>query len=381
MTTHRERLETALAFREPDRVPVEMHLSKEVAAHPKAQRLVELQRRYASNFIGINDWADSPRGNQLFMGLPADYTKELIEDKPGELKRWRHTYTTDAGAFTAITYHPEGVPDYHWEKRYFSTADDLRRLIEAPRPRLTWNKAQWEDRVRDLGDQGLPMSCLWHPLGNLARNSDMQEMYGWFIEERGLMHKFLEATNTQIADHLDRMLADGVGAIFAVYAHEMFIPPWMGHENFDEFVFPYDKRVYDVIHRHGRKVRIHCHGNAMDFLDKFVAMGVDSIEPLEQAPMGDVNLAEAKRIVGDRLFLSGNIQAKDFYTMTPDDVRRQARDAMRAAAPGGGFSLCTDCQAYVDISRCTPENLDRFLQNWEAYILAGVEYGQYPIKV
>ncbi len=130
--SHRERLETAWAFREPDRVPVELELTPRYRAHPLAERLVELADRIVDPFLSV------PGARFGFFGLPAEEISETIEERPGEFTRCRHMQHTAAGDFIAITYHPAHSRDYHWEKRYISTIEDLRRLAEAERPPLTW---------------------------------------------------------------------------------------------------------------------------------------------------------------------------------------------------------------------------------------------------
>jgi uroporphyrinogen-III decarboxylase len=59
---------------------------------------------------------------------------------------------------------------------------------------------------------------------------------------------------------------------------------------------------------------------------------VNCINPLEVAPMGDVDLAEVKRARGRQISLMGNLHTTDVMLRgTPDDVRRAARQALRDA--------------------------------------------------
>lgn len=373
--THKQRFETAWSFREPDRIPIEVVISEHAKRHPKAGRIMELIAAVADNL----GWTSGMQGG--FFGLPITRAEEVvIEDQPGRYQRKRRTVETSGGTFSAVTYHPAGEQDYHWEKRYIATLEEFRRLAETPRHPLPWNPAQWRADIAQIGEGACPISGLPHPLGALVRNADMESVYAWFHEEAETMHRFLAATNEQLAVTLDKMMAEGIGPYFSITAHEMLLPPWMGHALFDEFVFPYDKLVNDVIHRHGGKLRAHCHGNCMDFLEQMAAMGIDAIEPLEHPPAGNVDLAEAKRRVGGRLMLSGNVASERFIFATPAEVRAEVKAAILAAAPGGGFSLRTS-GGNAGTSMALPDELmAKVLDNVEAYIQAGLDYGQYPIR-
>ncbi|MHB9130703.1 MAG: uroporphyrinogen decarboxylase family protein [Armatimonadota bacterium] len=363
--THRERLETAWSFREPDRVPIELGLTELMQQDPRAARLIALVEEHADNFIGV------PGASFGFLGFPyLGGREEVIEERPGEFKRILRVTETPAGTFTAITYHPEGAEDYHWEKRYLTSVDELRLLAEAPRAPMTIHKDAWAEAVAKVGDSGVPIIYLFHPLGALVRSATMEDVYTWLYDEADLIHRYLAETTAQVVDVLERMLRDGVGPYFVTYAHEMFIPPWMGTELYDAFVMPYDRLIGDVIHRYGGKWRAHCHGRCMDFLERFADCGIDAVEPLEILPTGDVDLAEAKRRVGTRMLLSGNIPSERFVSMTPEEVRAMVREAIDVGAPGGGFSLATSNGHGL---QCTEAEMGRVIENCEAYMLAGLE--------
>lgn len=79
---------------------------------------------------------------------------------------------------------------------------------------------------------------------------------------------------------------------------------------------------------------------------------LDCINPLEEPPMGDCDLAEVKRTFGKRLSLMGNIHTtKIMLHGTPEDVEKAAKWCIDVAAEGGGFILSTGDQC----GRDTPE--------------------------
>jgi uroporphyrinogen decarboxylase len=98
---------------------------------------------------------------------------------------------------------------------------------------------------------------------------------------------------------------------------------------------------------------------------------VDCINPLEIAPMGDVDLAEVKRARGRQISLMGNLHTTNVMLKgTPDDVRAAARRAIADAAPGGGFILSTGDQ-------CGPETPE---ENLFALVETAKTYGVYDQK-
>jgi hypothetical protein len=370
----RERLLTAWSGLEPDRVPIELRLSPSALEFSRGQEIQRFVSEEADNFFGIGavDWG--------FLGLPTQYTEEVIEDAPGDFLRKRRVHRTQVGEFYAITRHRYGelnATDFHWERRFIHTLDDMQRLAAAPREALPVDAGAFQRAVDDIGSRGAPLVGLLHPLGRLVRQATIEHVYGWLAAEPDLIHQFLERANDQVAQTVQSMSAAGVGPFYSVTAHEMLIPPWMSPRMFDEFVFQYDKRVNDTIHGCGGRLRAHCHDKVSTFLVQMSAMGIDALEPLEPPPFGDTDLRQAKRLVGDRMLLSGNIPSQNFILMSNEDVRQCVRQAMEAAAPGGGYTLRTTGGTAGTNAVKTPEQMETLLERIQAYIDAGLEFGRY----
>lgn len=111
---------------------------------------------------------------------------------------------------------------------------------------------------------------------------------------------------------------------------------------FDEFVAPYDAPVIAALHEAGQRVVYHTCGGMMPILERIAAMKPDAMETFTPSGMGgDVDLAEAKRRIGDRVCMIGGFDQFHFLKgCTPEETRAEVRRCFAAAGEGGGFILC-----------------------------------------
>lgn len=369
--TRRERLERVFNCKEPDRVPIEISITSEAQKDPRSARLWALIEQYADNFAGWSpEWG--------FLLMPCTAESKVIEDRPGEYRRVLNTYHTPAGDFTSIHWYPASTTDYHWEKHYLSSPEDLRRVRDASYEPPRDNPSTFHQTVKHVGENSLVLVNIPHPFGALARATAREDFYAWLHLERDLIHDVLDVMIQRTIARLRLLLEAGVGPYFSQCGMEMAIDPWMSRQMFEEYIVPYDSKIYGLIHQYGGKTRIHCHGKAMRYLERFVEIGIDGIEPCEPPPQGDVVLAEAKRLVGHRMLLCGNIPSPQFQFLPPDETEELVKEAIRDGAPGGGFILRT---TGGEAGTWPGVNLDLVFANAERMIEAGIRYGQYPIRI
>jgi len=110
---------------------------------------------------------------------------------------------------------------------------------------------------------------------------------------------------------------------------------------FEEFVAPYDSQIIAWAHKAGQRISYHTCGGMMPILEQIAAMGPDAMETFTPPEMGgDVDLAEAKRRIGDRVAMIGGFDQFHFLTnSTPEKTRAEVRRIFEVAGQGGGYIL------------------------------------------
>ena len=140
-------------------------------------------------------------------------------------------------------------------------------------------------------------------------------------------------------------------------------------EIFRQLAFPAVKRAIELATESGVPTHVHSCGPEKELVKAFAEeTTLTVIDPLEQPPMGDCDLAELKRLYGDRIVLKGNLHTtRDMLRGSAEDVVAASKKAIDAAAEGGRFILSTGDQC----GRDTPD------ENLRAMVETARTYGRY----
>jgi uroporphyrinogen decarboxylase len=121
--------------------------------------------------------------------------------------------------------------------------------------------------------------------------------------------------------------------------------PFLSPAQFAEFITPY---LADLIRGYrdlGFYVIKHTDGNIMPILDQLVQANPHALHSLD--PQAGVDIAEVKRLYGDRVCLIGNVNCALLDTGTDEEVIESARYALRHGMPGGGYIFSTSNCIYT----------------------------------
>jgi len=111
--------------------------------------------------------------------------------------------------------------------------------------------------------------------------------------------------------------------------------PFMSPAMFDRFVRPYLTRLVRGYREQGWYVIKHTDGNIMPILDALVEAPPHALHSLD--PQGGVDIAEVKRLVGDKVCLIGNVNCSLLDRGPDEAVVESARYALAHGMPGGGY--------------------------------------------
>lgn len=364
MTTE-ERVRAALRLEQPDRVPVFLYLN------PYLDAWYTAEPSYAGVLAACEEFADVvydwgfPAG-LFFTAAATPHESRALGDGTIE-----HTLRTPSGPITMVT-----CPDWRGGgtvKRWVVTPEDAERLLSIPyvppRPDLR-PFLQTRERLRG---RCVAQVTFCDPIC-IAGWIDEITLATWTIEQRPLLRRLLDVACERLEDQLRFCLEHDLGPIYYFNGPEYALPPLMSPRDFEEFVVGYDTQLIRLIHSYpGRLVIVHSHGRVSRFLERFAALGLDGLNVLEPPPMGDVVLADAKRRIGDRVCLIGNVQYDDLVRGTPAQVDGLVREAILQGAAGGGFILSVCASPYE--RSLSPQASANFVR----YLEAGHQYGKYPL--
>lgn len=111
--------------------------------------------------------------------------------------------------------------------------------------------------------------------------------------------------------------------------------PMMSPATFEKIFLPAYRRMVAAFKGAGAaKVMLHSDGNIAPLLDMLVDAGIDGINPVE--PRAGLHLPSLKRKYGTKLaYVGGMCNSLVLPKGTPAEIKRQTREIIEAARPGG----------------------------------------------
>jgi uroporphyrinogen-III decarboxylase len=368
--TSRERLWAALDGRQPDRVPIWMLYPRErYGTYVDVHSLPS----YASIMPHVwnrTDWLDRRNLDSGTFYTSAAEVETEVEQRGG----WtvtRRTLHTPLGDLTSEHRQDRENASGAKTEYYCKEIGDLDKVLSIPYRPVEPDLTAFHEAAATLGDDGLMMISIGMPIGVAYGLAHPQTFAIWTLTEREKLVRFTRVMFEREIAFLEKALRKGAGPVFFAVGTEFVAPPMCAHSAFDALVTPFDAPIFDRIHSYGGKVLVHHHGNVDDILERIADLGADGIQPIEEPPIGDCSLSQAKARIGDRVCLVGSVQYDDFARLDPDEMEDLVKRQIEDAGAGGGMILAPTAGPYAaTLSARQQENTIRFID-------AGHRWGRY----
>jgi uroporphyrinogen decarboxylase len=219
-----------------------------------------------------------------------------------------------------------------------------------------------------MGHDGLASIYVFGLLGYRGgEGRNMQDLMVDYYENKDFLKNYLDILHLQLMKETKEYLEAGAEVILGSNFYEGISSGWSPQIYKDIFLPLYKKQI-DLVHDYGALYLYFDDGRMSANIDNFTELGMDILTTIGPPPMGDTDLKTFKEKIGDKICLMGHI---DLFNVilngTPEQIDDAVFDAIKTAAPGGGFIIGTnDC-----IRDETP------VENVKAYFKACNKYGDY----
>jgi hypothetical protein len=272
-----------------------------------------------------------------------------INDRSGGGKLVERIFRTPMGDLTEKELYFADEPPWREEK-------PLKRLREDFEKLKLWMGTegwQWEKFYRDrdlIGEDGVyvgmvPVFQDWY---FHLRHGGFEQCFQDFTDEPEIVdeiHEFwmvwaLAYVRAMVAAKPDEIMLGGSSASLSVSSPKLF----------RKYELPFLRQASKICREGGVISHLHICGRSWELVEIVASeTDVDVMEPMEEPPGGNVDIAEAKRRVGGKLCIKGNINTFDFMlNATPAEVEEKCKRLIDIAADGGGFVLSTGDQCGRD---------------------------------
>lgn len=247
--------------------------------------------------------------------------------------------------------------------------DDWRAWLDYRQTWLDHARGPWvgqlDEVVATMGEDGMPSVGLGPAYTNLGSVRGMEGLMVDLYDHPDLMDELFAVERRITQEHVKAFVAapTEVAWLDICWATGSVLGPKV----FERWALGDVVAAMEVIRdAPGKILGLYTLGRIGKLLPMLVDTGVHFIETFEQNE-GDITLAEAKRLYGDRICVMGNFDPLVLSFGTVEDARQEALRCLREGMPGGGYVMVTGDEVPADTK----------LDNLKAMVETVEQHGRY----
>jgi hypothetical protein len=313
------------------------------------------------------DYVDSwgARGGIFLSAYEGCSGESWTEDRPDWVAHYRVTTTPGGDLRTCHLSSKRGLPGMQMEYAV-KTLEDVEKVLSVPYVPWQPDCAGFHQMAAAMGERGLVQCGIHNAISWLHDLMGSERLALWSLDHRARLEEVLWIFHQRCLDLLDWLIEQKVGPVFAMNGEEYVTPPLHSAQDFRALVVAPEQQLAERIHDAGCLLHVHCHGPLGHVLEDFLTLGCDCLHPLEAPPLGDVPLVDAKRRIGHRICLEGNIQIGDLYAAPTEQIVAEVRHN-REITGDQGYILCPTASPHTTVLT------DQTIRNYLALIKAARE--------
>ena len=247
---------------------------------------------------------------------------------------FRRTITTPGGRLTYV-YRIENYSGWMLEHP-LKRPEDIELLQYLPDP-TQMDLSRLRAMVEKVGDRAFfthAVTGIWHEAAKLRNivtlSLDLYDRPEWVKSLLALLAEY----------KVKEVQALARAGIHSILYNETSLGLGISPRTYQEFIQPLDTVVVQAAKDAGLLVSYHNCGRGTKILELMADTGAHALETLTPPALsGDIDLADAKRRVGDRVCLFGGFNERLLADGTPEMVQDEVKRCINAAAEGGGYIL------------------------------------------
>lgn len=370
--TKKQRFMTAVRGEVPDMVPVSPLIHSRYAHKVLGRTDVEAWCEIHQKVGSIHHRGEASVDLQTYFPAGWSFDSRQVDQGPDGRTTTESTIQTPYGALFSKTVSgmiPHDPVTSKVTEYYIKTPDDWRVYQKLSEQELAGlGEPNWDEhrqQVQFMGEAAVSLVWLNSPFCLLMGARGMQEIMTDLYDRPQVLRSVLNIRR-QI---LKKQLAAAVESPAELFGMDVC---WatgagLGPKAFEEWVLPDVVMAAEAMDSaSGKYFGLYTLGRIRQLLPMWVEAGVDFVETFEPNG-GDIALAEAKQIYGDRICLMGNFDCVVLAFGTVEEARQETLRCLREGMEGGGYVLVTGDEVPAD---CKRDNLKAMVETVE-------EYGRY----
>jgi uroporphyrinogen decarboxylase len=415
--TKRERVQSALSHREPDKVPIDLgamrstgitavaysHLKKYLGVTAGNTYVYDVVQQLAQPEMPILDYveADVIDLGRAFLGEERDWKDFVLPDgSPAKIPAYADLEPDGAGGWlarskdgTVIGTMPRDAfylsqsyfPLQDWDGRSLAPLEKLPDLMDKVTwgafPTAPWHKPLEKEHLADIRKRAKQLFETTDYAIMAAFGGNLLEWGQFLCRIDRFLADLIEAPNKAEAlldmltelhlENLEKFLDAIEGYVQVIQMGDDLgtqRAPQISPQMYRRFFKPRHKQIYEEVRRRkGVHLFLHSCGSIVDLLPDLIEIGVEIINPVQTSARG-MDPERLKREFGrDLTFWGGGCDTQHLLPSgTEREIDEQVRRRMEIFGPGGGFVFT---QVHNILPNVPPQNIVAMVEAAKTYRL------------